>query len=166
MNFIKKIIEDLKNPKKRSVTLLGLYMVFFIIVAILFRSMPNEEIDYEPPKEITYEYKYTYEIYENDEYVENNDIKYDYDTIEKLIENSDSQTTYKDSSRVLYNISADKYFNTFEDTLACTNLDCADISIPIEIEKEENTVDVTIDLSNYYNHKYIVKINYYVVVGD
>ena len=41
MKFLKSIKEGLKDPKKRSLTLLGLYAIFFIFVFIVISSAPS-----------------------------------------------------------------------------------------------------------------------------
>lgn len=41
MNFIKGIKEGLKNPKTKSLTMLGIYFVFFLFVFILLNSAEN-----------------------------------------------------------------------------------------------------------------------------
>ncbi len=67
MNFIKKIRENLKDSKKKSLTLLGIYFIFFIVVFALFNSAPqNEPIenieDIEEKEDVVTSYEYTYNI--------------------------------------------------------------------------------------------------------
>lgn len=81
MKFLKEIKEKLKNPKTRSLTLLGIYAVFFIFVFALIRSGESisvvEEdniIDVED-KKLSYSYKYT--IYDNEDIIEVSGVHYD-----------------------------------------------------------------------------------------
>lgn len=65
MKFIKNVRENLKNPKKKSLTLLGIYFVFFIIVFVLLSSAPtNEPIKNieEPKKDVVTSYEYIYNL--------------------------------------------------------------------------------------------------------
>ena len=210
MNSIRKVREDLKNPKKKSLTLLGIYAIFFIIVFILI-GMSNSTVgnyrEYIPEKEpidtnlsdkeeSTLNYKYIYKIYHGNEIYEiigthkdnidnftyngndyisrdniyylNNSIidldidinKYSYETLELLIDNSDSETKYKDSDNILYNISVAKYFELLNEDNKCINKDCTNILIPITIKKDEYIYMSTIDLSKYYDYRYIIEIEY------
>ena len=172
MNFIRKIRENLKNPRTRSFTLLALYAIFFIIVFILLSGGESINKNYIPPKEekndYNYNYNYTYKIFDKDSYVYigENDNNYNYEIIEKIIQNSDSETKYKNSTKVLYNINALKYFEILDDVSNCDNINCKDIYILITEEKYENNNYVTIDLANYYGYKYNIEIEYYVAVKD
>ena len=85
---------------------------------------------------------------------------YKYEKIESLIENSDSKTTYADNSKIVYNISSNKYFNLLNESNNCSTIDCTIINVPITVESEEFINHVIIDLSNYYGYKYNVEINY------
>ena len=69
MDFIKKVREWLKDPKKKALTQLGLYAVFFVFVFILIgigddSSTPNY-IPEETNKDVT-NYEYTYKINSNE----------------------------------------------------------------------------------------------------
>ncbi|MBQ9071648.1 MAG: hypothetical protein IJY25_00625 [Bacilli bacterium] len=67
MNFIKSIRENLKDPKKKALTQLGIYLVFFIFVfAVLSGSNPPTEnyIEEEIPVGIN-SYEYIYKINNN-----------------------------------------------------------------------------------------------------
>ena len=153
MNFFRKVRENLKDPKKKSLTLLGIYAIFFIFVFIIIRFGETADYNYDYEKENGEEttnevlnYNYSYKIENNKEvieivgtykdkidtfnyngfnYIKENDIvylnsepieidfnvdKYKYDKIELLIENSDSETKYKDSNKIVYNINLPKYF--------------------------------------------------------
>ena len=203
MNFIKKIIENLKDPKKKSITLLVIYIIFFIIVFALINSRDSVDYNNDYSKEENetstikaLSYDYIYRIYDNENiveikgtykdninsfvykginYIKKNNIvyldsvpteidfdvdKYKYDVIELLLENSDSQTTYKESKKVVYNINLSKYFELVNENNNCYNIDCNIISIPITIEKDEYSDSVLIDLSNYYEYKYNIELNY------
>ncbi len=72
MEFIKKIIDGLKDPKKRSLTLLAIYALFFTFVFILIQNKtvkPQSEIDTQKNDTIT-SYNYSYKITENDNITE------------------------------------------------------------------------------------------------
>ena len=58
MKFIKKVRENLKDPKKKSATLLSMYVVFFIFVFALISSN-NYSTSEEPiiNKTLNYEYE-------------------------------------------------------------------------------------------------------------
>lgn len=70
MNFIKSVKKNLKDPKKKSLTLLGLYFIFFIFVFAVINSAGNS--DYNEEKFISktalenykdmssYQYKFTF----------------------------------------------------------------------------------------------------------
>lgn len=65
MKFIKNVRENLKNPKKKSLTLLGIYFVFFIIVFVLLSSAPtNEPIKNieDEKKDVVTSYEYIYNL--------------------------------------------------------------------------------------------------------
>ena len=198
MNFIKKIRENLKDPKKKSITLLGIYFIFFVLVFILLKmgDSSNYNYEYKEPEEKTFNYEYTYKITDNENiidvygtysdnidtfnynginYVKQNNVvyldnlpieldfdidKYKYDKIELLTENSDSETTYKDSNMIVYNLTADKYFNLLVLENNCGAIDCKVINVLVTVEKEKLINYALIDLSNYYGYKYNVEIWY------
>ncbi len=63
MGFIRSIRENLKDPKKKSLTLLGIYLIFFIIVFILFNTSSKKDsyISESEEDEVTsYEYIYNF----------------------------------------------------------------------------------------------------------
>ena len=77
MNFIKKIIENLKDPKKKSITLLVIYIIFFIIVFALINSRDSVDYNNDYSKEENetstikaLSYDYIYRIYDNENIVE------------------------------------------------------------------------------------------------
>jgi len=59
MKYIKELKEMLKNPKKKALTQLGFYVIFFIFVAILLRGADNK------PAKIIEEQKSPIEFYED-----------------------------------------------------------------------------------------------------
>ena len=69
MSFIKKVREWLKDPKKKALTQLGLYAVFFIFVFIIIKaadnsSVPNYVLE-ETNKDVV-NYEYIYKINNNE----------------------------------------------------------------------------------------------------
>ena len=199
MEFIRKVREWLKDPKKKALTQLGLYAVFFIFVFILIgmggNSSTPDYIKEDTNKEVT-NYEYIYKINNNEVineivgtlnnsedtfnynglnyvkkegviYLNNTPItidfdidRYKYKSIELLIENADSKTTYTDSKKIVYNMNVVEYFTLLNEVNNCSVIDCTIISVPITVEKDDYISYVSIDLSNYYGHKYIVEINY------
>ena len=68
MNFIKKVIENLKDPKKKALTQLGLYGIFFVFVFILLsggNSTPTTYIPEETTDTVS-NYEYIYKINNNE----------------------------------------------------------------------------------------------------
>ena len=199
MNFFSKVRDNLKDPKKKSLTQLGLYAIFFIFVFIVLNNGGNSQTtDYMPEENIdtVSSYEYIFKINNNNIINEisgtlknsedmfnynglnynkkegviyfNNtqatidfDIdRYKYDKIELLIENSDSKTTYTDSRKVVYNMTAGEYFSLLNEVNNCGVMDCSMINIPITVESDTYINHVIIDLSNYYGYKYNIEINY------
>lgn len=199
MEFIRKVREWLKDPKKKALTQLGLYAVFFIFVFILIgmggNSSTPDYIKEDTNKEVT-NYEYIYKINNNEVineivgtlnnsedtfnynglnyvkkegviYLNNTPVTIDFDidiykykNIELLIQNADSKTTYTDSKKIVYNMNVVEYFTLLNEVNNCSVIDCTIISVPITVEKDDYISYVSIDLSNYYGHKYIVEINY------
>ena len=199
MEFIRKVREWLKDPKKKALTQLGLYAVFFIFVFILIgmggNSSTPDYIKEDTNKEVT-NYEYIYKINNNEvineivgtlnnsedtfnynglnyvkkegvTYLNNTPVtidfdidRYKYKNIELLIQNADSKTTYTDSKKIVYNMNVVEYFTLLNEVNNCSVIDCTIISVPITVEKDDYISYVSIDLSNYYGHKYIVEINY------
>ena len=195
MEYIRKIKEFLKNSKNKSLTLLGVYAIFFIFVFANISSKSSTSVDYieKEPTSIK-NYEYTYKINDNENimeikgtindnenifnynnlnyvkkngiiYLNNNQVdnfnfdadRYKYENIELLIENSDSKTTYKDNTKIVYTISSNEYFGLLNNT---ENIEINEIMISIAVESDEFINSVIIDLSNYYGYKYMVEINY------
>lgn len=199
MEFIRKVREWLKDPKKKALTQLGLYAVFFIFVFILIgmggNSSTPDYIKEDTNKEVT-NYEYIYKINDNEVineivgtlnnsedtfnynglnyvkkegviYLNNTPVtidfdidRYKYKNIELLIQNADSKTTYTDSKKIVYNMNVVEYFTLLNEVNNCSVIDCTIISVPITVEEDDYISYVSIDLSNYYGHKYIVEINY------
>ena len=163
MKYIKLIRENLKDPKKKALTQLGLYFIFFLVVAILIRSadshVPTETIipktpieNYEEMKGYVYKVTYTNinkvdiiegTYYDNKSLFTFNNQKYYYEDSLYLIDNN---TYYL--SNIEYNIS--KVFNK--------NLS----SIIKELEEESKTeykdgtivTNYTIDSNKIYKYLY------------
>ncbi|MBQ2947165.1 MAG: hypothetical protein IJE04_04930 [Bacilli bacterium] len=199
MNFIKKVREWLRDPKKKALTKLSLYAIFFVFVFIFISIGDNSSTPNYVPEETNKEvmnYEYIYKINNNEiinqitgtvnnnedifnynglnyvkkeglVYLNNTQVtldfdvdRYKYKNIELLIENSDSKTTYTDSSKIVYNMNIVKYFTLLNEINNCSIIDCTIINVPITVEKDNYISHVLIDLSNYYGYKYIVEINY------
>ena len=108
MKYIKSIKENLKDPKKKALTQLGLYVIFFVFVAIVLR-MPNNNTEIKVTEEsktpieyyenmTSYNYKVTYTnidkvdviegiYYNNTSLFTFNNIKYYYDKSLYIIDN-------------------------------------------------------------------------------
>jgi len=78
MKFLRSIKEGLKDPKKRSLTLLGLYAIFFIFVFIFLNSVPskpNSQLPVKQEESAKENYKkmtsYSYKIIYTDKNLEN-----------------------------------------------------------------------------------------------
>lgn len=164
MDELKKFLKD---PKKKSLTQLGIYVVFFIFVFIIIsmgesNDSKNIVIESKKEKDVINNYSYKIDIlelgvnntivgsYENNlytfdyngviyEYKENSDNlenifeieRYSYFEIEKLIEKSESETTYKDSNKKIYNINLEN-----------------DINISLTIEKDKYINHAILDYNN------------------
>lgn len=183
MKFFKLIRENLKDPKKKSLTLLGVYAIFFISVFAILKASetPSSSIDLLEVKEkknyTNYEYVFT--IYDNEDtykiigsYVddvneiryndykeETTDIDYNYKLLKKIVENSDSETRYKDSNIVNYNITANKYFELMNKNDYCIDKDCS-MMISINMDENKSINNTSIDLTNYYGYNYKIELEY------
>lgn len=199
MSFFKSVSEGLKDPKKKALTKLGIYAMFFVFVFIFIGSVGNSRtpnIILEENNDTITNYEYIYKINNNDvinqitgtlknnedtfnynglNYIKKEGViyfnntpttldfdidRYKYEKIELLIENSDSKTTYTDSTKVVYNINSNKYFSLLNEINNCSTIDCTIINVPITVESEKFINHVIIDLSNYYGYKYNIEINY------
>jgi hypothetical protein len=192
MEFIKKVRENLKDPKKKSATLLSMYVVFFIFVFALISSN-NYSTSEETIINKTLNYEYEVKINDNDNliyikgiYKDNiNSFKYNgvdcvnnsnnlycnnlnidnykYETIELLLENSESITTYKNSNNKVYNISLNKYFDIFKEDNYCNTTECENMLVSIMVEKDDFIHALAIDLSSYYGYNYKIEIKYNII---
>ena len=167
MNFFRSIKESLKDPKKKSITLLVFYLIFFIIVFILFGISDSKKNNYVPiskeeNKIEKEEYFYKYSIITDDSITEYNILdndKYRYDALKELINKSISKTTYKEDNKIVYSIELYEYFALINELDNCDNIDCHNLVITLTLDKEDFE-EVTIDLSNYYSYNYKIKIEY------
>ena len=109
MNYIKNMREALKDPKKKALTQLGLYAIFFAFVFILVGISKNV-----PSNQIIDEYKTSKEVYEDM-------ISYDYKVTYTNIDKIDiiEGTYYNNASLFTYNNL--KYY--YEDSLYAINSD-------------------------------------------
>ena len=192
MKFIKKVRGNLKDPKKKSITLLSIYIVFFILVFALISSN-NYSTSEEPIINKVLNYEYEVKINDNDNLIYINGIykdninsfkyngvdcvnnsnnlycnnlnidNYKYETIELLLENSESITTYKNSDNKVYNISLNKFFDIFKEENHCNTVDCENMLVSIMVEKDEFIHNLTIDLSSYYGYNFKIEIKYNII---
>jgi len=72
MDFIRSIREGLKDPKKKSLTLLGMYGIFFIFVFAVLNSSgtPSNYIPEEPTEKSVESYEYVYKLINNQDIME------------------------------------------------------------------------------------------------
>lgn len=104
MNFIKSIKEGLKNPKTKSLTMLGIYFVFFLFVFILLNSAENKNNEpiIEEKEKSTIDNYQTMESYQ-----------YKFNYINNGLSNIIEGTYFKDTT--LFNYNNNKYY--FENDL-------------------------------------------------
>lgn len=170
MNYIKALRESLKDPKKRSLTLLGVYFIFFIFVFAFINtaerpsmvaSKPEEKTPFEYYKDMDgYAYKVTYNnlnkidviegnYYNNTSIFNYNNIKYYYEDFLYVIDND---TYYL--GNIEYNIS--KMFSN-------------NLSLILEdLEEESKTIykdgsiitNYTIDSNIIYNYLFDLESTY------
>lgn len=195
--YFRKFNEIRKNPKKRSISLLIIYGIFFIFVFIYISgsksiNTPNEINSFNDSLGKVSNYEYDIEFNINDElisfngyylnsenklnidsnYTLNNNvimykgiiIKYDliinklsYNSMDNFIKNYEyeSKTEYKDSNikyeYIINNKDIASYLGEDNKYEGNTN---------ITVYKKDYISEIDIDLSNYYNSKYIIKIKY------
>ena len=165
MKFLKDIRENLKDPKKRSLTLLGFYALFFIFVFIVLNY---NSTDYKNKALIHYNllnyyYEGNYYLIDNDSYYLS-DIQYNVAKIfntnlslilDKLEE--ESKTTYKDGKiEKNYTIDSNYIYNYLYD-LEGTYESRVKVSI-IEINKKITTI--SFDLTNLMTDINKINIEY------
>ena len=161
LDFIRSVRENLKDPKKKAITQLILYAIFFAIVFLLLSNAGNKKEYIEPIKEktITYDYNYSININNNinntiGKSSDENDF-YSYDKVKELIKKSEfiEKTTYKDNNtKTIYNIKASDYYDECVEN--CENI------IIITVYEKEYIDNVVIDLSGVTNYPYIIDIKY------
>ena len=161
LEYIKKIRENLKNPKKKAITKLALYLIFFIIVFLLITNAPSNNRKNINVKQEIITYDYIYDINQNDiinhivgKSNDENDF-YSYDKIKKLINKSEmmEKTIYKDKSiKYIYNIKANDYYDN------C--IERCDSIIVITVYENGFINNVIINLSNITNNTYSIDIKY------
>lgn len=171
LDFIRSIREGLKDPKKRAITKLCLYGIFFIIVFILINNssrlnngINNNNIEPTPTKK-EYSYNYIYDINTNNtinhitgKSFDENDF-YSYDKMKALIDKCEfiESNTYKDESgnkitKTTYNIKASDYYDE------CTG-NCDSI-ITVTTYEKEFIYNVIIDLTSVTNYPYVINIEF------
>ena len=171
MEYIKKIKEALKDPKKRSLTQLGLWLIFFIFVFAVLSSAETPSIDipvvedsktslevYQEMKGYTYKVTYTnidkIDIIEGTYY--NNTSLFNFNTLKYYYDNS------------LYVIDNDSYYlsNIEYDITKIFNNNFKDIISKLEEQSKTAykdgtvTTNYTILTSDIYNYLYGVESTY------
>jgi len=169
MKYIKELKEMLKNPKKKALTQLGFYVIFFIFVAILLRGADNKPAKiieeqkspiefYEDMK--SYHYKVTYTNFDKVDiidgtYVDNissfnfNNFKYYYDEDLYIIDNDSYYL-----SNIEYNIT--KIFNNNFKTII------EDLEEESKTTYKDGTIvtNYTIDSNKLYNYLFDLEATY------
>ncbi len=161
LDFIRSIRENLKDPKKKAITQLILYAIFFAIVFLLLANAGSRHDYVEPIKEKVITYDYIYNININNvinnttgKSSDENDF-YTYNKIKELIDKSEfiEKTTYKDNNtKTIYNIKAIDYYDECVEN--CDNV------IVITVYEKEYIDNVVIDLTGITNYPYIIDIKY------
>lgn len=168
MEYIRKVKEFLKDPKKKALTQLGIYAIFFIFVFALLNSSSNNTQPLEEPKTPIesyeemqgYNYKVTYTNMDKIDIVEGT-----YYDNKSLFTYNNQKYYYEDS---LYIIDNDSYYLTGIGynipKIFSKNL----ISIINELEEESKTAykdgtlvtTYTIDSNKMYNYLFELESNY------
>lgn len=161
LDFIRNIRENLKDPKKKAITQLILYAIFFTFVFLLFANAGSKHDYVEPIKEKVITYDYIYNININNvinnttgKSRDDNEI-YSYNKIKELIKKSEfiEKTTYKDdSTKTIYNIKASDYYDECVEN--CNSI------IVITVYEKDYINNVIIDLTSITNYPYIIDIKY------
>ena len=111
MGYIKNIREALKDPKKKSLTQLGLWLIFFIFVSIILRSADSNDtpiiVEPKTPMEVYesmngYTYSITYTSLDKTEFITGT-----YYNNESIFNFNNQKYYYEDS---LYIIDNDSYY--------------------------------------------------------
>ena len=170
MGYIRKIRELLKDPKKKSLTILGLYFIFFIFVFVFLNtaerpanipSEPKEKSPFEYYEDMTgYNYKITYtnmdkidiiegSYYDNKSIFTYNNVKYYYEDSLYVIDND---TYYL--GNIEYNIS--KIFSSNLSTII------EDLDEQSKTMYKDGTIitNYTIDSNKIYNYLYGLESTY------
>lgn len=189
MDNIKNFLSD---PKKKSLTQLAIYAVFFIFVFIMIgtgKDNDSKNVVVETEKEInkvnSYNYKIditesgiintitgfykdnayifdyngvTYIYKENKTYLNENIIddvfkidEYSYANIEKLMEYSESETTYKNSNKVTYRINMTEYISDQLSEKGMYDVDGGYLNLTVE--KDTYIYSATFEYENGINIK-------------
>lgn len=189
MDFIKKIIENLKDPKKRSLTILGLYAIFFIFVFGVLSgddSSSNYSDLVEEESNTISNYEYIYTINNNEVINQitgtynNNEDTFNYNGINY---NKKEGIIYLNNSPVTLDFDIDRYkYNNIELLIensdsTTTYKDSNKIVYNINVNKyftllnEVNNcgvidcttieIPITVESDTYINHVIIDLSNYY-----
>ena len=190
MKYLKLIRDNLKDPKKKSLTLIGIYLVFFIIVFALIQTGEEYEVPIQNTSEKKQEestiieekdldYEYTIIVYDNESMYKINGLFVD-EMFEVNYNDAPEDFNYTDYKyELLKDIeensdSETKYRNSnvinykiscdkyFELINKSNYCEFNDCSmlISIDIDKSDNLNKVTVDLTPYYGYEYKIEIEY------
>ena len=191
--YLNKFNKFRKDPKKKSISLLIIYGIFFIFVFVYISGTkpinnPNEinniitsvsnyeyEIEFNINNEIiningTYlnnenkinidnKYNIVDNVINYNNIIINTDLiinKFNYNSLDNFLKNYeyDSKTEYKDgNTKYEYNISNKDIANYLKE-------DIKEGNTTIQVYKKDYINEISIDLSNYYNSSYMIKIKY------
>ena len=154
LNFIKKIRENLKNPKKRAITQLVLYAVFFTFVFLIISSANSSGKKSTIKKEEKLVYSYSYSIVENNitTYINGSSDKetFMYNNVEYNINDIKNNII---ENPVKYNVS-DYYYDNIKELINKSEF------IEKTTYKDDSTKSIyNIKVSDYFNDKTYECIN-------
>ena len=190
MKYLKLIRENLKDPKKKSLTLIGIYLVFFIAVFALIQTgeeyeKPIQNISEKKQEESTIienqdlDYEYAITIYDNESMYKINGLFAD-EMFDVVYSDAPEDFNYMDYKyELLEDIeensdSETKYRNSnvinykiscdkyFELINKSNYCEFNDCSmlISVDIDKSDNLSKIKVDLTPYYGYEYKIDIEY------
>lgn len=188
MNYIKEIKEFLKDPKKKALTQLGIYAVFFLFVFIFIstgekrinvpsESIPDNPIEYYENMS-SYDYKVTYTnidkvdvidgtYYNNTSLFTYNSLKYYYEDLLYVIDNDlytlvnieyDISKIFSKNLYSLFNDLKEESKTTYKDGKVVTNYTLDSNKIYNYLYDGENSYDNLISINITENNDIITNI--------